>query len=161
MSSGNEGIITDVLAGALSGWFASLVTTPADVLVTRVSSQYPHSDLKTRKLVGLKATFQRMRKEEKWTAFTDGMVQRSLYYAPLIGLFFALYEGTRFTVVHPEVITAAVLGFEQFPSYLYSYVHAGIVQVAHAWSNHDALYSFWNSTAVEAAKHFAVLSVKG
>lgn len=154
-SGGNSGLGFDVLAGALSGWFASLVTAPADVLVTRVSSQNPQCDLKTRKVVGLRVTFQRMVENEGWRSFTDGMAQRSLYYAPMIGLFFALYEGTRFTLVHPEVITTAVIGFEQVPSYLYAYVQAGYVQVAHAFTG-DGMLQFFNTAAIHVAKHLTV-----
>ena len=108
----NLGVLSDVLMGAIAGALAAMVTTPADVLVTRLSVQNPQSYLETRKYMDVPATARRILDEQGVGGFFSGTVQRGVYYAPLIGLFFALYEGTRSFLVHPEVIAAKAAAIE-------------------------------------------------
>lgn len=106
------GVLSDVLMGAIAGALAAMVTTPADVLVTRLSVQHPQSYLETRKYMDVPGTARRILDEEGIGGFFSGTVQRGAYYAPLIGLFFALYEGARGFLVHPEVLAAKATAVE-------------------------------------------------
>eukprot|EP00168_Porphyra_purpurea_P004554 TRINITY_DN1548_c0_g1_i2.p2 TRINITY_DN1548_c0_g1~~TRINITY_DN1548_c0_g1_i2.p2 ORF type:complete len:212 (-),score=98.23 TRINITY_DN1548_c0_g1_i2:345-980(-) len=110
------GILDDVLVGAFAGAIAAVLTTPMDVLVTRVAVQAPRCDLDTRSYAGVRSVLARLLAEEGPAALWSGWLQRGLFYAPLIGLFFTLYEGTRYTVVHPQVLTDAVVAAEGLPA---------------------------------------------
>ncbi|GAB0489114.1 hypothetical protein MMPV_000330 [Pyropia vietnamensis] len=110
------GILDDVLVGAFAGAIAAVLTTPMDVLVTRVAVQAPRCDLDTRRYAGVRSVLGRLLAEEGPGALWSGWLQRGLFYAPLIGLFFTLYEGTRFAVVHPQVITDVVVAAEGLPA---------------------------------------------
>jgi len=110
------GILDDVLVGAFAGAIAAVLTTPMDVLVTRVAVQAPRCDLDTRKYAGVRSVLARLLAEEGPSALWSGWLQRGLFYAPLIGLFFTLYEGTRYTVVHPQVLTDAAVAAEGLPA---------------------------------------------
>lgn len=110
------GILDDVLVGAFAGAFAAVLTTPMDVLVTRVAVQAPRCDLDTRRYAGVRSVLGRLLAEEGPSALWSGWLQRGLFYAPLIGLFFTLYEGTRYTVVHPQVLTDVAVAAEGLPA---------------------------------------------
>lgn len=99
-------LMTDVIVGATAGAVAAMITTPADVLVTRLSVQNPQSYLETKKYMGVASTAQRILQEEGIGGFFRGTLQRGIYYAPLIGLFFALYEMNRGWFAHPETVFA-------------------------------------------------------
>lgn len=99
----SAGVLTDVITGAAAGCVAAMVTTPADVLVTRLSVQNPQCYLETRRYMGVVSTLQRILRDEGVGALFAGVFQRGAYYAPLIGLFFALYEATRGVVADPSL----------------------------------------------------------
>lgn len=102
------GVVADVLTGAIAGTIAAMMTTPADVLVTRLSVQNPQSYLETGRYMDVVSTMRRIVREEGVGALFSGCLQRGVYYAPLIGLFFALYEGTRHVVADPQVVGAVI-----------------------------------------------------
>lgn len=107
----NGGLFVDVTVGALAGALAAMVTTPADVLVTRLSVQ--NADMFVRErggYVGVGNVVRMVLMEEGVFGLFRGMWQRGLYYAPLIGLFFALYEFNRSVIEHPHTVLAR--GFE-------------------------------------------------
>lgn len=92
------GVGGDVIVGALSGMVAAMVTTPMDVLVTRLSVKEGEG--------GVGTVSRSIWEEEGIGGFCRGMWQRGLYYAPMIGLFFALYEFNRGLLAHPEGVIA-------------------------------------------------------
>jgi len=110
-----EGISTDVLIGAAAGLVAAFLTTPSDVLVTRLSSQNSQSYLETREYVGIVATFRRIIAEEGFLGLWRGSIQRGVYYMPLIGIFFAIYELTKHFVVHPDDLVAFLNALDMDP----------------------------------------------
>ncbi|KAA8495153.1 S-adenosylmethionine carrier 1, chloroplastic/mitochondrial [Porphyridium purpureum] len=99
----------DCMVGAVAGCVAALITTPPDVVVTRLSSQYPQSYLEDKKYMNAVTTARRIWRDEGWTGFFRGGLQRGAYYAPLIGLFFALYEAGRHTYLHPPELVLTVI----------------------------------------------------
>lgn len=105
----SAGVLTDVITGAAAGCLAAMVTTPADVLVTRLSVQNPQCYLETRRYMGVGSTLNRILSEEGFGALFAGVLQRGAYYAPLIGLFFALYEATRGVVADPSALLGSLL----------------------------------------------------
>lgn len=108
------GVLCDVVIGALAGAIAAMVTTPADVLVTRLSVQNPQSYLETGKYMGVGSTARRILQDEGIGGFFKGTWQRGVYYAPMIGLFFALYEFNRGWLSHPEAALAALKPLEGY-----------------------------------------------
>jgi solute carrier family 25 (mitochondrial S-adenosylmethionine transporter), member 26 len=126
------GIFADVITGAVAGTIAAMLTTPADVLVTRLSVQNPQSYLETRRYMGVASTLRRIVREEGPSAMFSGVLQRGLYYAPLIGLFFALYETTRVFVADPHAVVIALhdrLG--SFSHFLHDAVFASTQAISH------------------------------
>lgn len=98
------GILLDIVAGAFAGLVAAFLTTPADVLVTRMAAQNPQCYLETRKFMSPAATFKRICEEEGFSGLWTGALQRGLYYAPLIGVFFAFYEVSKHFILNPNVL---------------------------------------------------------
>lgn len=85
------GVATDICAGALAGALAAAFTTPLDVLVTHTLTSHgavnadgsqPNALCRARALV----------EEQGALTLTRGLGLRTLYYAPLVGAWFALYE---------------------------------------------------------------------
>ncbi|KAI0559181.1 Mitochondrial carrier [Gracilaria domingensis] len=101
-------LLFSVVAGAIAGLFASIVTTPADVLVTRLSTQPPQCYLETKRYMGCLATFRRIWKDEGFCALWSGAVHRGLFYMPMIGLFFAAYESFKYLIVHPQIVASVL-----------------------------------------------------
>jgi solute carrier family 25 (mitochondrial S-adenosylmethionine transporter), member 26 len=106
------GVVADVFTGAVAGAIAAVVTTPADVLVTRLSIQNPQSYLETRRYMDVTSTVRRIVRDEGVLSLFSGYLQRGVYYAPLIGLFFALFESTRGAVSDPSTIIASLVTFQ-------------------------------------------------
>jgi Mitochondrial carrier protein len=102
------GIPSDMLSGAIAGSVAAVLTTPADVLVTRMSAQNPQSYLETRRFMSPWATAVRIIRHEGLQGLTSGAAQRGLYYAPLIAVFFLCYEAAKAALLTPHA-AAAVL----------------------------------------------------
>lgn len=103
------GLLADVIAGALAGLIAAFVTTPADVLVTRLSAQAPQCYLETGKFMGPLSTAKRVIKDDGFMGLWSGAFERGLYYAPLIGVFFACYEMAKWAILFPNAALAMVL----------------------------------------------------
>lgn len=101
------GVFEDVMVGAVAGAVAAMLTTPADVLVTKLSTLNRVVGGETSR-TGIGMTAARILQEEGLFGFFKGLWQRGLYYAPMIGLFFALYEFNRNVISHPEVVTGRV-----------------------------------------------------
>lgn len=116
----HPGTVADIVVGAIAGAIAAVVTTPADVLVTRLSVQNPQSYLETKSYMGVGSTLRRIVQEDGIGGLFAGFLQRGIYYAPLIGLFFALYEATRFVVSDPHVAVAALSSLQQSVGHLLS-----------------------------------------
>jgi Mitochondrial carrier protein len=106
------GVLADVITGAIAGMVAAMLTTPADVLVTRLSVQNPQSYLETRRYMGVWSTLLRIVRDDGVGALFSGVLQRGIYYAPLIGLFFALYEATRNVVADPHTVVVALASLQ-------------------------------------------------
>lgn len=95
------GILLGIVAGSIAGLFAAVITTPADVLVTRMSTQSPQCYLETHSYMSPSATFIRIIKTEGFGALWSGAFHRGLFYMPMIGIFFAAYESFKFLIVNP------------------------------------------------------------
>lgn len=108
----HPGLMVDVLMGALAGALAAMITTPADVLVTRLSVQNPHSRPETEEQMDVWSTAKRIWHEDGLMGFFKGTLTRGVYYAPLIGLFFALYELNRGWLGNPEATLAQIMNLE-------------------------------------------------
>ena len=103
-NAGFVGLFYSVFAGAGAGLLAAVITTPADVLVTRMSTQSPQCYLETKHYMSPIATFRRIIKDEGFHALWTGAFHRGLFYMPMIGLFFAAYESFKHIISNPEMI---------------------------------------------------------
>jgi Mitochondrial carrier protein len=106
------GVFSDVFTGAVAGAIAAILTTPADVLVTKLSIQNPQSYLETRRYMGVVSTASRIVRDEGFLSLFSGYLQRGIYYAPLIGLFFALFESARTAVNDPSTVMANAVALQ-------------------------------------------------
>lgn len=119
------GLYTDVVVGACAGAIAAMVTTPADVIVTRLSMQNPQCYLEEKAYMGVRSTARRIIQNEGVGGLFNGMFQRGVYFAPLIGLFFALYGANRDLLEHPESAIVALSAAQQYlQNFLISSSHA-------------------------------------
>lgn len=119
--AGYEGVVTalagvgcvglgwSIVAGAVAGLVAAVVTTPADVLVTRMSTQRPQCYLETKRYMSPVATFFRILREEGVSALWAGAVERGLFYMPMIGIFFAAYESFKRLLGRRAVVVAGAV----------------------------------------------------
>eukprot|EP00177_Eucheuma_denticulatum_P007290 GFKZ01013275.1.p1 GENE.GFKZ01013275.1~~GFKZ01013275.1.p1 ORF type:complete len:437 (-),score=32.37 GFKZ01013275.1:282-1592(-) len=96
---GLGGLPGSIIAGAVAGVVAAVVTTPADVLVTRMSTQRPQCYLETGRYMRPGATLRRIVKEEGFGGLWKGAAERGLFYMPMIALFFAGYEGFKSVIM--------------------------------------------------------------
>lgn len=124
----DSGLFSDIITGAVAGMVAAVLTTPMDVLVTRLSVQNPQSYLETRRYMGVASTARRLVEEEGVGALFSGFWQRGLYYAPLIGLFFALYETTRGFINDPHAIVVALTSLQDR---IGQYLHDAVFVTSH------------------------------
>ncbi|KAI0559090.1 mitochondrial carrier protein precursor [Gracilaria domingensis] len=106
------GVMADVFVGATAGALAAMITTPADVLVTRLSVREA-SAKQDAASPGILATARHILTTEGPVGFFRGTLQRGVYYAPLIGLFFALYEFSRQSLSDPNAAIASVMNAER------------------------------------------------
>lgn len=84
-------VVTDICAGALAGALAAAFTTPLDVLVTHIlTTECAVLPDGTRQSALCRARL--LVEEQGALTLTRGLGLRTLYYAPLVGLFFGLYE---------------------------------------------------------------------
>jgi len=81
-------VLSDVLAGMLAGAIAAAITTPLDVIVTHMATS--HADSKPG--YGALQVGAELVREQGLMTLTRGMGLRVLYFAPLVGCFFGLYE---------------------------------------------------------------------
>ncbi|KAG6549789.1 hypothetical protein Mapa_008770 [Marchantia paleacea] len=87
-----EGMMTDMWMGAIAGAVASTLTTPLDVVKTRVMTQ----TLAGRALYpGLPATVKQIWIEEGLVGFGRGMLPRVLYKVPASAVFLVCYEAMK------------------------------------------------------------------
>mmetsp|Transcript_9318 Transcript_9318/g.16784 ORF Transcript_9318/g.16784 Transcript_9318/m.16784 type:complete len:487 (-) Transcript_9318:1284-2744(-) len=98
----------DCLFGAAAGMLAAILTTPPDVIVTRLSaneqSQQNQPEITQNASIGSVVTS--ILSEKGILGFYEGAIERGIYYAPLIGIFFALYEtGRSIALQQPEILT--------------------------------------------------------
>jgi len=90
LSPASPDAVADVIAGMVAGAAAAALTTPLDVVVTHTTTQprQPDGGQPANALqVGLALVA-----EQGPLTLTRGMGLRVLYYAPLVGCFFGLYE---------------------------------------------------------------------
>ena len=81
---------SELLAGVLAGALSAALTTPLDVLVTHATTQdAPADGSPPRGAVELGVDLVR---EQGALTLLRGLTYRTLYYAPLVGVFFGLYE---------------------------------------------------------------------
>mmetsp|Transcript_9803 Transcript_9803/g.19975 ORF Transcript_9803/g.19975 Transcript_9803/m.19975 type:complete len:403 (+) Transcript_9803:308-1516(+) len=98
------GALSNALAGGLAGMISAFLTTPPDLLVTKLSAENASVPLGGSRAAGVFGTWKRIVQEGGYSGLWKGSLQRSLYYLPLCGVFFALYEVFRFLISHPSNI---------------------------------------------------------
>ncbi len=94
VAAGTPSCAADVLAGALAGTVAAALTTPLDVLVTQQTTRAPPTDGKKQAFDPIELGLELVREQGALT-LTRGLGFRIMYYAPLTGCFFGLYEHIR------------------------------------------------------------------
>ncbi|KAK1383856.1 protein MITOFERRINLIKE 1, chloroplastic [Heracleum sosnowskyi] len=84
-----------VICGALAGAIAATLTTPLDVVKTRLMTQ-----VRTDAAAGVSATLKQIMMEEGWVGFTQGMGPRIVHSACFSALGFFAFETARLTLLH-------------------------------------------------------------
>lgn len=107
---GLGGVMLSIVAGGVAGCIAAVLTTPMDVLVTKMSIMRPQCFLETRKYMRVGATGGRILKEEGMKGFWVGAGERGLFYMPMIALFFAGYEAFKSIIVKMTVSWGTMAG---------------------------------------------------
>lgn len=102
----SSGLPADILVGSIVGAFTAFITTPADVLVTRIAMASGKNDssvaeeeeeailVKARNNNSAWGHVEAICKTEGIAGFFSGSIQRAAYYFVLSALFFGLYEST-------------------------------------------------------------------
>jgi solute carrier family 25 S-adenosylmethionine transporter 26 len=97
-------VLTNLWMGAVAGLVASVVTTPMDVVKTRVMTQ----DLTQGAVkIGVRQTVRSILKHEGPLAFTYGMLPRVMLKVPASALFLVAYEGMKRLLIALEVTQQA------------------------------------------------------
>ncbi|XP_009620785.1 protein MITOFERRINLIKE 1, chloroplastic [Nicotiana tomentosiformis] len=92
-----------VFCGALAGAISASITTPLDVVKTRLMTQVVHSEAANKAaaamVTGVSATVRQILKEEGWVGFTRGMGPRVLHSACFSALGYFAFETARLTIL--------------------------------------------------------------
>ncbi|OIT36639.1 PREDICTED: protein MITOFERRINLIKE 1, chloroplastic [Nicotiana attenuata] len=92
-----------VCCGALAGAISASITTPLDVVKTRLMTQVVHSEAANKAaaamVTGVSATVKQILKEEGWVGFTRGMGPRVLHSACFSALGYFAFETARLTIL--------------------------------------------------------------
>jgi hypothetical protein len=80
----------EAIIGAFAGGIGSFVTTPGDVITTRIITQDPGDDA-----FGFVGMAKKIYEEQGAQAFFSGWEQRVLYWAPAISIFLTCYCSVR------------------------------------------------------------------
>lgn len=88
-----------VCCGALAGAISACLTTPLDVVKTRLMTQV-RKDAVDKVAGGVSATLKQILKEEGWVGFTHGMGPRVLHSACFSALGYFAFETARLTILH-------------------------------------------------------------
>ncbi|KAI5654356.1 hypothetical protein M9H77_31543 [Catharanthus roseus] len=98
--------LQSVCCGALAGAISASLTTPLDVVKTRLMTQ-AHSDSVNKVAAvmhsGISATVKQILKEEGWVGFTRGMWPRVLHSACFSALGYFAFETARLAILHNYV----------------------------------------------------------
>ncbi|XP_002526128.2 protein MITOFERRINLIKE 1, chloroplastic [Ricinus communis] len=95
--------IESVCCGALAGAISASITTPLDVIKTRLMTQVNKEvvdKVSAAMYSGVSATVKQIMKEEGWVGFTRGMGPRVLHSACFSALGYFAFETARLTLLH-------------------------------------------------------------
>ncbi|KAL5560377.1 hypothetical protein UlMin_036588 [Ulmus minor] len=98
--------IQSVFCGALAGAISASLTTPLDVVKTRLMTQVHGDGVNKAAAVmysGVSATVKQIMKEEGWVGFTRGMGPRVLHSACFSALGYFAFETARLAILHQYV----------------------------------------------------------
>lgn len=87
--------LQSVICGALAGATSATLTTPLDVVKTRLMTQI-HRDT----AAGVSATVKQILRDEGWVGFTHGMGPRVIHSACFSALGYFAFETARLTILH-------------------------------------------------------------
>ncbi|KAM7258889.1 hypothetical protein ACFE04_014630 [Oxalis oulophora] len=91
--------IQSVCCGALAGAISASITTPLDVVKTRLMTQV-HGDAANKVSAGVAATVRQILMEEGWVGFTRGVGPRILHSAGFSAIGYFAFETARLTILH-------------------------------------------------------------
>ncbi|XVF37134.1 hypothetical protein REPUB_Repub19eG0119600 [Reevesia pubescens] len=92
--------IQSVCCGALAGAISASVTTPLDVVKTRLMTQVHGNKVAAAMYSGVNATVKQILKEEGWIGLTRGMGPRVVHSACFSALGYFAFETARLTILH-------------------------------------------------------------
>lgn len=92
-----------VLCGALAGAISASITTPLDVVKTRLMTQGSSKAAAGVVYYGVSDTVKRILVEEGWVGLTRGMGPRVLHSACFSALGYCAFETARLTILHQYV----------------------------------------------------------
>ncbi|KAI3757513.1 hypothetical protein L6452_05053 [Arctium lappa] len=91
-----------VCCGALAGAISASLTTPLDVIKTRLMTQV-HSETVEKIALGVSETVKQILKEEGWVGFTRGMGPRVVHSACFSAIGYFAFETARLTILHDSI----------------------------------------------------------
>ncbi|XP_022768011.1 protein MITOFERRINLIKE 1, chloroplastic [Durio zibethinus] len=92
--------IQSVCCGALAGAISASLTTPLDVVKTRLMTQVHGDKVAAAMYSGVNATVKQIFKEEGWIGLTRGMGPRVVHSACFSALGYFAFETARLTILH-------------------------------------------------------------
>lgn len=99
--------LESVFCGAMAGAISASLTTPLDVVKTRLMTQL-QGDARSR-MVGVSATVAQILKEEGWVGLTRGMGPRVIHSACFAALGYFAFETARLTLAHHHLSSKKVI----------------------------------------------------
>lgn len=111
--------IQSVCCGALAGAISASLTTPLDVVKTRLMTQV-HSEAANKAAAamygGVAATVKQILKEEGWVGLTRGMGPRVVHSACFSALGYFAFETARLTILHQYLKRKEMLELDDTPT---------------------------------------------
>lgn len=101
-----QGLASDIMVGSIVGAFTAFITTPADVLVTRISLASGADEDTPR--MGPMAHLRALWTKSGLAGLFAGSTQRAAYYFVMSALFFGLYEKTSHLASHPALVSGVL-----------------------------------------------------